>query len=431
MNSANPPSYLAIRNGDIFDGKSAALARGRTVLVQGDRIADVLASDDPLPDGAEIVDGDGGTLIPGLIDAHIHAYAGDFDLVRNDQMPKELLAHKASKKLAAMLSRGFTTVRDCGGGDIGLALAIDEGLIEGPQLFFCGKLISQSGGHGDFRRPDLHDHGPTCWTCGCAYSGHLTVTADGVDEVRKAVRDNLRKGASFIKFAASGGVSSTSSPLHAQQYSDEEVRAIVDEATRFGTYCTAHVHPDAAIRRAIELGVHCIEHATMISAETAKLAADRGTHIVPTLAIAAALAEVAEIRGYPKASTDKLRAVMSKTEEGLHHMKDAGVRLGFGTDLLGDLDARQLDEFDLRAKVFSPAEILVQATSNNAAILGLGGETGEISSGARADMVLLRSNPLDDLSALKERVWVMRSGQIKSSTFGTAFDAHIGGKVHA
>lgn len=387
--------------------------------MQGDRIVDVLASDDPLPEDAKIIDCAGGTLIPGLIDAHIHAYAADFDLVRNDQTPKELLAHKASKKLAAMLSRGFTTVRDCGGGDIGLALAIEEGLVDGPQLVFCGKLISQRGGHGDFRRSDMRDHGPACWTCGCTYSGHLTATADGVDEVRKAVRDNLRQGASFIKFAASGGVSSTSSPLHAQQYSDEEVRAIVDEVTRFGTYCTAHIHPDAAIRRAVELGVHCVEHATMISAETAKLAADRGTHIVPTLAIVAALAEVAESRGYPKASTDKLRQVAAKMEDGLHQMKEAGVKLGFGTDLLGDLDTRQLDEFDLRAKVFSPAEILFQATSNNAAILGLSGEIGEISRGARADMVLLRSDPLHDVSVLKESAWVMQSGKIKNSTVGT------------
>lgn len=388
--------YTNIR---IFDGIHDTLLEGQNVFVKNNYIEALADHNEPFSDDYEIIDGGGKVLMPGLIDAHVHAYATDINLFNNDKKPPTLIAHIAGERLGNMLGRGFTTVRDCGGGDYGLAMALNQDLIKGPRLIYCEKIISQTGGHGDFRSAQEYEHEEgDCWSCGCSYSGHLTVTADGVDEVRRVVRNSLRRGASFIKFAASGGISSTSSPLEAIQYSDEEVLAIIDEVERFDTYCTAHIHPDKAIRRAIDLGVHCIEHGTMISRETAEIAANKGTTIIPTLAIAATLLKEAPAFGYPEASMRKLEKVVGAMFEGLQHMKDAGVRVGFGTDLLGHLEKYQCLEFELRAKVYSPIEILKQATSVNAEILGLKGEIGIISSGAKADLLLLNGNPLEDIT---------------------------------
>jgi len=388
---------IIFTNSRVFDGVQPQLRDDINVVVEGDRISQLLHRSEPLPAEAEVIDAGGRVLMPGLIDAHIHAYAADINLLTNDRKPVTLIAHHANQRLENMLARGFTTVRDCGGADVGLAMALEQGLVKGPRLIYCGKIISQTGGHGDVRSPHEHEE-EGCWTCGCTYAGHMTITVDGVDQVRRAVRDNLRRGGSFIKFAASGGVSSTSSPLEAIQFSDDEVLAIVDEVDRFGTYCTAHIHPDNAIRRAINLGVHCIEHGTMISPETAQLAAEKGTVIVPTLSIATALLREGKALGYPEVSMAKLRKVVDVMMTGLQNMKDAGVTVGFGTDLLGNLERHQCLEFELRAQVYSPAEVLTQATSINARILGLEGELGVIAPGARADLLLLDGNPLEDIS---------------------------------
>jgi len=410
---------LHIYNALLFDGVNEELVENATVVIENEVIKEVTQGSVKV-DNANTVDARGQFLMPGLIDAHVHAYAADINLRKNDNLPTTLIAHHAAQRLRRMLARGFTTVRDCGGADVGLAMALESGLIPGPRLVYCGKLISQTGGHGDFRSADeCTQREDDCWTCGCSYSGHITMTADGVDEVRLAVRNNLRHGASFIKFAASGGVSSTTSPLTAIQFSDEEVLAIVDEVNRFGTYCTAHIHPDAAIKRAIELGVHCIEHGTMISQETAQLAADKGTIIVPTLAIAEALLREGPALGYPEVSMTKLAEVRNVMMSGLEAMKRSGVKVGFGTDVLGSLENYQCAEFNLRSEVFTPIEILKQATSINAEILGFADELGVVKPGARADLLLLERNPVKDISVLSRNgehiVGLVKSGRYQSN----------------
>ena len=355
--------------------------------------------------------------MPGLIDAHIHAYAADVNLLKNDREPPTLVAHFAAKSLTHMLARGFTSVRDTGGADYGLKLALDRGWIRGPRLFYCEKALSQSGGHGDFRPHHEHVHGAdTCMSCGCGSVGHLAVVADGVDQVRKVVRENLRRGASFIKFTGSGGVSSTADPLDAIQYSDEEVSAIVDEVERYGVYCTAHIHPDRALKRAIKLGVHCIEHGTLIEPDTARMAADANTCIVPTMAIIAALGVEGKQLGYPPESLLKLDQVKDQAVSRMQYMKDAGVRIGFGTDLLGPLERHQCIEFSVRAAIFSPLDILRQATSVNAEILGMKGELGVIKEGALADLLVVEGDPTHDISVLaadgKNLRLIMRAGEI-------------------
>ncbi len=393
-------AVITFTNVRIFDGDSADLAQG-AVTVEGGTITSVGAA--PPPDGGTVIDGGGRTLMPGLIDAHIHAYANGVDATKVMASPITMLAHWAAGMLRNMLDRGFTSVRDTGGADYGLYLAIERGYLKGaPRLFYCEKALSQTGGHGDFRHH--HQASPAdehCVLCGCGVLNHLAYVVDGVDKVRHAVRENVRRGSSFIKLMGSGGVASPSDPLDRAQFSDEEITAIVDEVERAGVYCTAHIHPDQALKRAIRLGVHCIEHGTLIEADTASMAADKGTYIVPTLAIIAALASEGKEMGFPKESLAKLDMVKDEAVARLRHMKDAGVKVGFGTDLLGDLERFECTEFRLRAAVFSPTEILRQATSVNAEILGMKGKLGVIKAGAIADILLVDGNPVADLSLLE------------------------------
>jgi imidazolonepropionase-like amidohydrolase len=389
---------LTFTNAALFDGVRPHPATDRlNVTVAGDRIVKV--SDEPPAAASQIIDCRGRTLMPGLIDAHVHVYALDVNVMRIAEAPPTLYAHFAALSLRRMLDRGFTSVRDAGGADYGLYLALERGYIAGPRLFYCGSALSQTGGHGDFRHQHHHQPGPL-HGCACGHASALTVIVDGVDAVLSAVRENFRRGASFIKFMGSGGVSSTGDALESIQFSDEEVSAIVGECERHGRYCTAHIHPDAALRRAIELGVHCIEHGTLVSAETAALAAARGTCIVPTLSTIAALAEHGAELGYPPEAVGKLDRIKDEAVERLRHLKAAGVKVGLGTDLLGPLERYQCREFELRSQIFSSIEILRQATSVNAEILRQQGELGIIKEGALADLIVVDGDPIGDLSLL-------------------------------
>jgi imidazolonepropionase-like amidohydrolase len=383
-------------NGQVFDGVGGEL-RELDVVVEGDRIVDVSESRISST-SAHRIDLRGRTLMPGLIDAHVHAYFPHVDAGQGDRLPTTAVAHWAARMLGASLLRGFTSVRDTGGADVGLHVAIERGWVDAPRMFFCGKALSQTGGHGDMRRPGEIE------PCGCAhgYEGHLSRTADGADEVRRAVRDELRQGASFIKIMGSGGVASPTDPIHAAQYSDDEILAAVDETDRHGAYVTAHVHPDGAIRRAIELGLRCIEHGTMISEETARLAAERGTSIVPTMAVIMSLAEHGVELGFPEVSLQKLAVVHPIALHGVEIMRRAGVRIGFGTDLIGSLERYQCTEFTIRREILPAAEILRSATSVNAEIIGAADRIGRVAPGMLADLIVVDGNPLDDVSLFNE-----------------------------
>ena len=225
----------------MFDGESEMLRGNVNVFVEGDRIVEI--SERPAADGDEVVDCGGRVLMPGLIDAHVHVYAAGLNMVRFAQSPISYLAHFAAQFMRSSLDRGFTTLRDVGGADVGLALAIKDGLLDRvPRLFYGGRVISQTGGHGDFR-PGDHALDATHY-CGCSHAPDpMAVIADGADAVRKAVREELRRGASHIKIMASGGVASPTDPLDRCQYSDDEIRAAVEEAERAGSYVAAHCHP--------------------------------------------------------------------------------------------------------------------------------------------------------------------------------------------
>lgn len=389
---------VLFRNCRLFDGEGSELLEGHEILTEGPVIKEV--SDKPITaDGAEVLDLGGRTVMPGLIDAHFHAMAADPDFAKMEAMPRSLLAQHARQLLEAALARGFTALRDAGGADYGLALAIKAGLIKGPRLFYSGRALTQTGGHADFRA--LEDHSAFCF---CGQGSHVFgVIADGVPAVRQAAREELRKGATQIKIMASGGVASPSDPIWNLQYSEEEIRAIVWEAASWRTYVMAHAYTPEAISRCVQFGVRSIEHANLIDEPTAALCAAEGAYVVPTLVTYDALHRFGPELGLPAVSQEKLKEVRAAGLTSLEILKSAGVRMGFGTDLLGAMQAHQSEEFTIRAEVLSPAEVLRSATSVNAAMMNAEGELGVVAPGALADLLVVDGDPLADLSVLGDQ----------------------------
>jgi imidazolonepropionase-like amidohydrolase len=387
------------------------------VLVEDDRIVEVsertIASDK-----ARRIDVGGRTLMPGLIDAHVHAVITTMDLAAMERKPVSLIAQEARLVLEGMLQRGFTTVRDAGGADWGLAQAVDRGLIVGPRIFFSGRALSQTGGHGDFRP---RSEAPLSCACSIHSSG-ISHVADGVAAVRKAAREELRRGATQVKIMASGGVASPTDPVWNVQYSAEEMRAIVEEAQGWRTYAMAHAYTPEAVGRAVQAGVRSIEHGNLIDAPTARLMAERGAYLVPTLVTYFMIEEFGRALKFPEVSLRKVQDVLSAGLSSLEICRESGVKVGFGTDLLGETHEHQSKEFTIRAKVQSPDEIIRSATVVNAEILNRSGELGVIAPGALADLLIVDGNPLEEISLLegqgKHLDVIMKAGQFVVNRLG-------------
>ena len=382
----------------VFDGISAEPRENATVVVEDGRIREVADGAVRAPAEAERIACGGRTLMPGLIDAHFHALLVEIDVPAIEDIPPSLLYQQARHSLEGALRRGFTTVRDAGGADLGLAMAVERGLIAGPRIFFAGKALSQTGGHGDMRKQTSFE------PCGCAaYHGPVSEVADGVDAVRKAVREHLRKGAHQIKMMVSGGVLSPTDPLWMDQYSDEEISVGVEEAATRRTYVMAHAHTANAVRRCAELGVRSIEHGTQIDEGAARVAAAAGAFVVPTLVTLVAMLESGADIGLPKIYADKLQGLGDEGLRSLEVCQAAGVPMGFGTDLLGTLQDRQSQEFLIRSQVLAPVDVLRSATSVNAELIQRAGELGTIAPGAVADILVVDGDPLSDLGLLQEQ----------------------------
>ena len=386
---------ILFANGAVLDGTSGSRRENHHVLVEDDRIKEV--SDRPIKCGAaETIDLRGRTLMPGLIDAHVHAIAVDAALARLAEQPMTLVALQAGRVLRSMLMRGFTTVRDAGGADGGLAEAVAQGLVRGPRLFPSGQALSQTGGHGDLRPRTRSVVSCAC----CEYGAGLARIADGVDECRRAARDELRKGATQIKIMASGGVASPYDPIWNLQYSDEEMRAIVEEARAWHTYVLAHAYTPEAIRRAIGNGVRSIEHANLIDAPTAALVAGADAFVVPTLVTYDALHRFGAELGLAEVSLAKLAGVREAGLRSLEILQQAGVKIGYGTDLLGPMHKHQAREFVIRAEAMAPWEVIRSATAVNAELLNRVGELGIVAPGACADLIVVDGDPLADIALL-------------------------------
>ena len=382
-------------NAAVFDGLNPDLAEGMSVLVDGNEIKAVSAQRIQ-SDVADRIDCRGKTLMPGMIDNHVHVYVESVKGFLPPEPPITYRAQYAQKFLRHTLSCGFTAVRDVAGGDHGMAMALRVGFLEGPRFYYGGLCLTQTGGHADLRLTSQ----PTDYLgCG-AERNFLAIHADGVDECIKATREELRKGASHIKIMASGGVMSPNDPLERCQYSEAEIRAIVEECARHGAYVCAHCHPAEAVRRCVEFGVRSIEHGTLIDDATAKLVVENGAYVVPTMAVIFALTDDGAAMGVPDVSMKKLRKLHQRALEGLGIMKRAGVKMGFGTDLLGEQHTRQGTEFSIRSEVLSPFDILHSATAVNAEILQMQGKLGVIKAGAFADLLVVDGDPLADISLL-------------------------------
>ncbi|AXB79891.1 amidohydrolase family protein [Novosphingobium sp. P6W] len=406
-------------NARIFDGVSEECRDGMSVLVEGDMIREVSASVINSGD-ARRIDVAGKTLMPGLIDCHIHAYFSDLNAKVVDGRDAPYRTAHAIKKLGHALDCGFTTVRDTGGGDYPLASALADGLIRGPRFFYAGKVLSMTGGHVDYRTPtEKHHHHGYC-SCGSMNWGGVVV--DGVDACIRAAREELRRGAHFLKITASGGVMSPSDPMWMNQFREDEIRAIVNEAMERRTYVSAHCHPISAIRRSVEFGVRCIEHATLIDGETATWVAERGVYVVPTMSVIFVNMEVGAQLGMGADNIAKLKVAAGAAIEGLEHMRAAGVKLGFGTDLLGSTYNQQCREFEFRSEVFTPIEMLRQATSIGAEILMHEGKLGCIQADAYADIIVVDGDPLKNIGLLAadggNLDLIMRAGEIVKNRLG-------------
>lgn len=390
-------SALHIDNARIVDPATNTVCAPASIIVQNGRFGAI----EPDVSGADCVriDAGGRFMLPGLIDCHVHPFLADANLGRLTQIPPTLMSARAGRILEGMLQRGFTTVRDAAGADWGIQQAVEDGLIKGPRMFISGRALSQTGGHGDFRaRTDSQE------VCHCNHALAFTARiADGIDDVRKAVREELRKGANQIKIMVSGGASSPHDPLERNQYSPSEISVIVEEAQRRGTYVMAHAYGADAIRMALECGVRTIEHGNMIDRATADLAAQKGAYLVPTLITYDVLAETAKDSGWSETMLEKLATVRDAGLKSLEICREAGVKLGFGTDLLGDSFAHQSREFLVRSQVETPAQTLLSATQVNAEILCQQGALGVIAPGAIADFLLLDGNPLEDLGYLQDQ----------------------------
>ena len=409
---------LLLDNVRPFDSRRGKLGPPSRIVVEGERIAEV-TSEPRTVDGARRIDGGGRVALPGLIDAHVHVTAYMHDLMGQALKPPSLIVAESSRILRAMLLRGFTTVRDAAGADFGLQEAVAKGLFAGPRLFIAGFPISQTGGHADMRPKGARQREMFCT---CAGLGLIGAIADGVGEVRRAVREQVRNGANQIKIMAGGGISSPTDPLEGTQFSLDELKAACEEAAAANLYAMAHAYSPRAVTRAVQAGVRSIEHGNLIDEATAKVMKTEGAFLVPTLSTYAALSNEGERLGWSTEMLAKLATVSARGIESVQLALAEGVPVVFGTDLLGHMHGRQNGEFDLRAPVMSPVQMLQSATFTAAQLLREEGRLGELAAGAWADVLLVEGDPTRELSMLTQPAdgirLIVQAGRVVKNALG-------------
>jgi imidazolonepropionase-like amidohydrolase len=362
------------------------------------------------PPDAQRIDLGGAFVLPGLIDCHVHVMASTADLADLARWPVTYNAHHTARLLGQMLDRGFTTVRDMAGGDYGTWRAVEEGLIRGPRFFYAGRALSQTGGHGDHREPGEHfiDTHPA--------SGEMSAIVDGPDEVRKAAREELRRGAHHIKVMAGGGVASPTDRIGSTQFSIAELQAAVEEASAAHRYVAAHAYTPESITRALHAGVRTIEHANLLDPATAELVTQKQAFLVMNLVTYWALQTEGREFGLSETSWRKVADVLDDGYRALELAQSAGIKIGYGTDLLGGMHRHQSREFVIRSQIQAPIDVIRSATTIGAEIVGLPGKLGTLAPGAYADLVALARDPLDDIAALDDAaaiMYVVKGGTIE------------------
>lgn len=401
---------MLLRNATVLDVEAGELLPDRRVLVRGQQIAEVGGRDVTAPPDTPVVDVRGATLMPGLVDAHVHVTAVTADLAAQAEWAPTYVTARSATILGEMLQRGFTTVRDVGGADYGLADAVDEGLLPGPRILFGGKGLSQTGGHADLRhkgRLALDSH---------RWCPNIGLVCDGVDAVRRAAREQLRTGAHHVKLMLSGGVASPTDRVDSTQFSLDEIRAAVEEATATRRYVAGHAYTARAINRGLEAGVRSIEHGNLLDDSSISLFLRHQAFYVPTLVTYHALAAEGPQYGLPEDSHAKVSDVLDRGLAALETAHRQNVQIVFGTDLLGGMHRHQLDEFRIRAEVQPPIDVLRAATVTAARLVGLESKVGHIAPGAWADLLVVDGNPVEDITVLtvpdKHLKLVMKAGVV-------------------
>ena len=420
---ANPQPTL-FQNVRIFDGRSATLSAPSNVLVRGNTIARISSSPIAVEANVQVIAANGRVLMPGLIDAHWHAFMAATPQMLLMTADPNYLQLLAARQAAATLMRGFTTIRDLGGPVFGLKRAIDEGVIAGPRIYPSGAFISQTSGHGDFRfsfeLPRVTG-GPLSHS---EVQG-VAAIADSPDEVRLRAREQLRQGASQIKLMAGGGVASPYNPIESTQYTEPEIRAAVEAADNWGTYVTVHAYTPRAIQQAVSAGVKCIEHGQLIDEPTAKLLADNGIwwSLQPFMDDENASPLVNPV------SQKKAQEVFAGTENAYRLAKKYKIKTAFGTDILFDarVAGRQGAILARMVRWYTPAEALKMATADNGELMALSGfinpypgKLGVVEEGALADLLLVDGNPLENIKLVedpdKNFLVIMKDGTVYKDT---------------
>lgn len=414
------PAEILFTNVRVFDGTTARLSAPTSVLVRGNTIAAIGAGAVGAA-GATVIDGGGRTLMPGLIDAHWHAMMAAISLKDGLAANQGYVNIVAANAAQDTLMRGFTSVRDLAGPSWGLKRAIDENIAVGPRIWPSGAMISQTSGHADYRSPNDLPRSPSSALHSTEIAGYGRI-ADGPDEVRRAVREQLMMGASQIKLAAGGGVASNFDPLDVAQYGDAEFRAAVESATNWGTYVTVHAYTPLAVQTALNAGVKVIDHGQLIDDATAKMIADKGAwlSLQPFL-------DDEDAVFFPEGSENRAKfvAMTQGTDNAYALAKKHRVKVAFGTDTLFDakLATRQGAQLAKMVRWYSPGEVLVMATGTNAELLALSGKrspykgkVGVVETGALADLLLVDGDPIANINLLadpaKNLMVIMKDGRI-------------------
>ena len=389
---------LLVKNALIFDGHSPDLIEG-SVLIEDGYISEVGEVNAPASfESHQIIDARGRVLTPGFIDNHMHAYGIDLNMMTMEGRPKSFVALKARYRLEQVLKRGFTTVRDVAGGDIGLAMAINQGLVISPNYYYTGPALSQTGGHGDPRDAGLDI---------CCQDNHGVEVVDGVDNLMTATRERLRRGAHAIKIMASGGVVSLTDPIAIPQYSPEEIQAVTNEAKRRGSYVCAHAYSPEAIIHAVTNGVRSVEHANLLDEKSADVMKQHEAVMVPTLVTYKAMAKFGRDLGMSDIALGKNAQVLDSGMRAIELAMSKGISVGFGSDLMGDLEYMQLDGLEVQHEVQGTIELMRSVTSRNAEILKTE-KHGWVKPNMTGDLLVLDGNPFESPAIL----WTQSEGRV-------------------
>jgi imidazolonepropionase-like amidohydrolase len=391
---------LVFENATLLDCTGRDPQQNTRVVVDDGRITSIGKGDGRSgPKGAQVIDCQGRTLMPGLIDAHVHLASLDLDPIVEVAMAPAVIALKIAKLIEDTLQAGFTTVRDAGGLDWGFKDAVNRGLIKGPRIFISGPFLSQTGGHGDNQRPRTARepfkaiHGLTT----------ETILADGPDQVRWAAREALRRGSDQIKVMASGGAASPTDELDHVQFSVEELAAAVGVASAVNTYVLAHAYGPKAIQNCIEAGVRSIEHGNFLDEKTADQMLEKGeAYLVPTIITYELMSRLEPGNGWSADNVRKIRQGLTGAYDSLGLAYEKGLRIGSGSDVLAEMQGEKGKEIACQARVMGAMNAIIAATRTNAALLRIDKDAGTVEEGKRADLIVLDADPLKDPSIFGE-----------------------------